>query len=167
MTHFEEKLKDLTITGTSPDKTVTMTFSRPYELGLEFQRGALGGHSADSLGRQVSAVARGLLAAYRQQTKRAIDEALGDETFDDDAPLPPKMRRFRERQADITAYGKSGRGYVLAKRHAQHGIAVQIQPDALSRLSEPELAVEITSALTAALRDHREKATALRREIFV
>ena len=67
----------LTVTATSPDRTVRLTGNLHGDVGVELAPGCLRRHTEESLARQVAATARVGIAALRQGYERAVAASAG------------------------------------------------------------------------------------------
>jgi hypothetical protein len=163
---YADKLAQLQVTVTSPDKSVTLRYA-DHRIGIEFADSAIAHHTESTLGRQISAAARGALAGYQRGLRVAADEVLTEdrEALADIKPSP-LMQRYAEQRGDIAAIGRSSKDYVKVRRTSKEGIDLRIRPGALQQLSEQDLASEVCSALAAAMRDNTRQLQQLRREIF-
>ncbi|WP_203822435.1 hypothetical protein [Paractinoplanes ferrugineus] len=77
MSSLAETYDSMRAVGRSPDRSVTITLGGRGGVDVELADDATGRHDEAGLARQVAAAARVTLAAFRQQQRAAIDEALG------------------------------------------------------------------------------------------
>lgn len=193
-TAFNDRLRTIEISVTSPDGTVTLDADGEGRLKVRLADGALRRHTERTLAAGVDAVIRGALQGMRRgyvQASRATFPSIrpgralsangvrGDRAAAEGGVAPQRPRpardavtggsriaRYRELVEVMHLVASSQRGHVTVTRDAARDVTVQIGRGTLASLSEREVEAEILSALTHGLATFNRTLTDIRRQVF-
>lgn len=78
MAELHDRLQNLAVSASSPDKSVTITArGSPAKIEVSIARGSLRTHTTESFERQANAAVRIVAIAYRQAATKAWEKAAG------------------------------------------------------------------------------------------
>lgn len=132
-----EQLDRISMSVTSPDKTVKIDFAAPAGLIARLRPGSVRRHSEESLSRQVQAALLGAMRGYREAVRTILEPDAAEPA---DTPLDRELAKQRVRAG-------SPRGAVDIDWHGSSDIRVRFRPRVLDRFDETELAAELNTAI--------------------
>lgn len=163
---FHDLFEKMTISVTSPDRTVSATYTGRNGLLIAFRPGTLDRHDETSLAVQIEHALTGVNAGYGNglehiRRERGIPPT---PTRLRDTNLSRNRHKFEQAAYELKAYATSPMGFVKVRIASNHQVSVRIQPGALQRMemSEERLATELNTALSEAGRDYGTKRRQLR-----
>lgn len=146
MNVVQERLRRATVTVTSPDRTVRASWN--VETGVSIELRHTDRHTEESLSKQLTAAARGVVIGRR----RALTTVARKDR--DQAVYADTDERERRDLAGVDVETASRTGGVTVRWRGARDIAVRVAAGALGRRDARTLAVEIEDVLTEAVTAH-------------
>lgn len=161
---FDERLDNLEVEATSPDKQITARMRDRSHTEIVFEPYTYHHYNDAALARQLVHVMRLVWTRYEQDFQELVDAEFGNPPRDD-APAP-EHRAYHDRLAEVVAKGASPDGLVQLTSRALHEWTVELADDTVSRTPESTFLRSFDAALHQLLYRHRLKVLALKDEMY-
>ncbi|HIV59271.1 MAG TPA: hypothetical protein H9902_15095 [Candidatus Stackebrandtia faecavium] len=167
MKSFQEMLKELKVTTTSPDGQIKSRLIGGKELSIAFRPGSYEKYRESVLQDQFAGLARLTWVGYRRGYMKALNLSRG--LAEDELERPHwdvKYRRYHEDVAVVVAQGESPSGAVRARSKGLASWKIKIEPGTIDSMSEETFISEALAAFGELRRDNDQKIVLLKDEHF-
>ncbi len=163
---FAERMKQLNVRSSSPDRRITAALSPPRQLDLNFMTGTFRQYREPVLEKQLGALATSLWAEYRRGVLAASAEATGDPAGQPREDLEPERKRFREACAQIVAASDGLGGQINVTTTGLVRWEVSIARGTLAGTDEASFCHELLAAAQMVLDSYLGQVHELRNAFF-
>ncbi|GAA4951425.1 YbaB/EbfC family nucleoid-associated protein [Actinoplanes utahensis] len=167
---FGDRLRGMTVTGTSPDGQIRATVSGDMRLELRLRPGAYDQADERGLSRQLAGLGATTWVAWERERREIYRRYQGLSTEEAEAdrrtPRDSRYRLFEEGLRRLECQALSPSEVLHVRTVGMTEWHVDIEPGTLRRLREPEFVQEVVSAFGGLIQDRERRLTLLKAEHF-
>ena len=161
-----DRISQLNIEVTSPDRTVSGQLTMRAGMSIRFAEDIRRWHDEDTLAAQVEAVLRGLVAGQRRAAHMLRGTTEPDPSEKPRTPAAQRAAKLAEAIAEQDVSAESTDGNVLIRQTGADDFIVVIVPGSLHRIPQDALRAEVQSALFTVRREFGRNARQLNEQFY-
>lgn len=169
MERLSDRMSKATITATSPDESVTLTWTRSAGFAASLRADVRDLHDEKSLADEIEQVWRKVIEGITQAVEMIRAQQRGNARENPDfsnSPYAQRRQLAHDQIDEIETVAASPQDRVLVAWDGHDEVLVTIRPGTLSALSSESIAGEVNKAIAAVTRDHQKAISAVRDKVL-